>query len=193
MSQICASSLAPIQFTKLTSSAFTPYRASVGSAGFDLHSSSLSPITILPFSRVLIPTGLSFRFPPSVYGKIESRSGLVFNHGITVLAGVIDQDFEGEVGVILYNISTFPFIVHHGCRVAQLIPIPYVSTLDCIEQPTQQSPILHSFLTSPPPPPPPSTAPSTRAPTVTSPLATATTTSSSTARGSSGFGSSGLY
>ena len=63
----------------------------------------------------------SFNIGPGRYGRIAPRSGLAFKHGIDVLAGVIDADFRGEVGVILVNHTDTHFSVEGGDRIAQLI------------------------------------------------------------------------
>ena len=57
----------------------------------------------------------------SVDGRVAPRSGLAYKHGIDTLAGVIDADYRGPVGVILANLSDNDFEVKVGDRVAQLI------------------------------------------------------------------------
>jgi dUTP pyrophosphatase len=69
----------------------------------------------------LIKTGLSMRCPAGTYIRIAPRSGLAYKNGINVMAGVVDVDYTGEIGVILCNYSTKPFEVRHGDRIAQLI------------------------------------------------------------------------
>jgi dUTP pyrophosphatase len=71
------------------------------------------------------------------YGRIAPRSGLASAHGISVLAGVIDADYRGEIGVMLHNTGEFPVTISHGQRIAQLIlevclnlPIVEVDSLD---------------------------------------------------------------
>ena len=54
-------------------------------------------------------------------GRVAPRSGLAAKHGIDTLAGVIDADYRGPVGVILANLSDADFAVKTGDRVAQLI------------------------------------------------------------------------
>ena len=49
------------------------------------------------------------------------RSGLAWKKHIDVGAGVVDADYRGNVGVILFNFSDEPFEVAPGDRVAQLI------------------------------------------------------------------------
>ncbi|KAG8145037.1 hypothetical protein E2320_013413, partial [Naja naja] len=53
--------------------------------------------------------------------KHTPRSGLAVNHFIDVGAGVIDEDYRGNVGVVLFNFGKEPFKVKKGDRIAQLI------------------------------------------------------------------------
>lgn len=112
-----------ITFKKLDADALTPSFGSAGAAGLDL--SACLPneqiITILPGERKLIPTGLAVALPEGTYGRIAPRSGLAFKSGLDVMAGVIDVDYRGEIGVILVNLGVDEFIVWHGARIAQLI------------------------------------------------------------------------
>jgi len=54
-------------------------------------------------------------------GRVAPRSGLAAKHGIDTLAGVIDADYRGQVGVILANLSDQDFEIKVGDRIAQLI------------------------------------------------------------------------
>jgi dUTP pyrophosphatase len=98
-----------------------PNRATNGSVGYDLYSSSKIPITISPMQRALIPTNLIMLIPDGHYGRIAPRSGLALKFGIDVGAGVIDSDYRGEVGVILFNHGKEEFQVKKGDKIAQLI------------------------------------------------------------------------
>ena len=89
------------------------------SAGCDL--SSTEDIILLPRERHLFKTGLSIEIPPGLYGRIAPRSGLAFNFGIDTLAGVIDEDYRGEIGVILINLGKEPKNIIAGEKIAQLI------------------------------------------------------------------------
>jgi len=66
-------------------------------------------------------TDLPFELPPGSYGRIAHRSGLAVKHFIDVGAGVIDQDYRGNVGVLLFNFSNNDFFIKKGDRIAQLI------------------------------------------------------------------------
>jgi dUTP pyrophosphatase len=73
--------------------------------------------------RRLIPTGLFISLPKGFEAQVRPRSGLALKRGITVLntPGTIDADYRGEIGVILINLSTEPFIIEDGERIAQMI------------------------------------------------------------------------
>lgn len=69
----------------------------------------------------MVKTDLQICIPPSMYGRIASRSGLAINSMINVGGGVIDSDFRGNVSVILFNHGPTGFRVDRGDRIAQLI------------------------------------------------------------------------
>jgi dUTP pyrophosphatase len=71
--------------------------------------------------KALIPTDLSISIPDGTYARIAPRSGLAWKHSIDTGAGVIDSDYRGNVGVILFNHSDQDFPVKTGDRIAQLI------------------------------------------------------------------------
>ena len=100
-----------------------PGYATVLSAGMDLRANIADPITLRPFERRLIPTGLYIALPPGFEAQVRPRSGLALKHGITVLntPGTIDADYRGEVMVLLVNFSQEDFIVEDGERIAQMV------------------------------------------------------------------------
>jgi len=104
---------------KLCPNSKMPCRGSMGAAGYDLYSSK--EVMIKAWGRVLVGTGIAVSLPVGVYGRIASRSGLSLNYGLEVGGGVIDRDYTGEVGVILYNHTCRDYIVEAGDRVAQLV------------------------------------------------------------------------
>ena len=63
-------------------------------------------------------TGVAIAVPFEHYGRIAPRSGLALKHFIDVGAGVVDEDYRGEVGVVLFNHSHLDFIVNKGDRIA---------------------------------------------------------------------------
>lgn len=100
-----------------------------GDSGFDLRSMIDGDELILnPLQRKLIPTGLYFELPESYEMQIRSRSGLAVKNGIGVLTGTIDQNYRGEVHVLLINLSEEPFTIKNGDRIAQGVLVPRLST-----------------------------------------------------------------
>ena len=66
-------------------------------------------------------TRISIQFPIGLYARIAPRSGLALKKFINVGAGVVDADYRGEVGVVLFNHGDQDFEVKMGDRIAQLI------------------------------------------------------------------------
>ena len=108
---------------KNTSAYGLPNYETIGSAGLDLRANILEPISLNPFERKLIPTGLFLEIPLGYECQIRPRSGLALNYGISVLnaPGTIDSDYRGEVGVILINLSSENYTINPGDRVAQMV------------------------------------------------------------------------
>lgn len=76
-----------------------------------------------PMERVLIKTGLHIELPVDTEAQIRPRSGLALKNGISIVnsPGTIDEDFRGEIGVILVNLSNEPFKIKKGDRIAQMV------------------------------------------------------------------------
>jgi dUTP pyrophosphatase len=104
----------------LNEKAKAPERATANAAGYDIF--SCSDYVIYPHTRVLLKTGISVELPEGYYGRVAPKSGLALNHGIDVMAGVIDSDYRGEISVILYNTDKDNlYVVKSGDKIAQLI------------------------------------------------------------------------
>lgn len=97
----------PLKVYAKSGNAIIPKRESVGAAGYDL--ASAYEYEIAPKSRLLIKTDLCIIVPSGYYGRIASRSSLSLKHGIEVGAGVIDSDYRGPVGIVLFNHSDESF------------------------------------------------------------------------------------
>lgn len=93
------------------------------SAGMDLRANLDEPIVLNPLERTLVPTGLFMALPAGYEAQVRPRSGLAIKKGITVLnsPGTIDADYRGEVCVILVNLSSEPFTIADGERIAQMV------------------------------------------------------------------------
>ncbi|QRY18887.1 ORF-17 [Teiidae poxvirus 1] len=111
--------MAEIIVYKLSQNAKLPVKKSECSAGYDL--ASAYDYLILPMERGLVLTDLIISIPDGHYGRIAPRSGLAYNHFIDVGAGVLDCDYRGNIGVLLFNFGRLPFRVYRGDRIAQII------------------------------------------------------------------------
>lgn len=102
-----------------------PDFATSGSAGLDLRAAvpAGEPLHIAPGAWALVPTGLRIALPHGFEAQVRPRSGLALKHGIGVLnaPGTIDEDYRGEIGVILFNFGREPFAVFRGERIAQIV------------------------------------------------------------------------
>lgn len=96
-------------------------------SGFDLFSSE--QITLEPFGRALVPTGISFNIPEGFEIQIRSKSGLAINQGLMVLnsPGTVDQGYTGEILVIVFNTNNHSVIIEKGMKVAQAVLSSVVS------------------------------------------------------------------
>jgi dUTP pyrophosphatase len=105
-----------------------PAYATAGAAGADILAAVEKPVIIAPGRRVLIPTGFCIALPPGYELQIRPRSGLALKFGIVLpnSPGTIDEDYRGEIGVIILNASEDHFTVTRGMRIAQAVLAPVV-------------------------------------------------------------------
>jgi dUTP pyrophosphatase len=101
-----------------------PSYATSGAAGMDVVAAE--DLVLEPGQRHAIATGFAIAIPPGFEVQVRPRSGLAIKHGITCLntPGTIDEDYRGEVKVILANLGSEPFAIVRGERIAQLVPAP---------------------------------------------------------------------
>lgn len=114
-----------IQIKTMDGRAKIPSYGSLFAAGADLY--AIESDVVMPGETTLIKLGFAMALPPGYEAQVRPRSGLALKHGITVLntPGTIDEDYRGEVGVILMNHSERPFHVEPGDRVAQMVVKQY--------------------------------------------------------------------
>jgi dUTP pyrophosphatase len=111
-----------------------PRYASAGAAGLDLAAALAEPLQLLPGARAAVPTGIAVALPRGHEGQVRPRSGLARKHGVTVVnaPGTIDEDFRGELLVLLVNLGSEPHIIAPGDRIAQLVVAP-VTRVEVLE------------------------------------------------------------
>ena len=125
-----------VKFKKLNKDAIIPDYAHKGDAGMDLY--SIQDDIIEPLTWKLIPTGLACELPEGTEGQVRSKSGIALKNGVFVLntPGTVDENYRGEIGVVLYNLNTKePFVIKKGQQIAQYVinAIEYVDTIE-VEQ-----------------------------------------------------------
>lgn len=105
-----------------------PSYGTTGAAGVDFQAALDKPLTLKPGERALIPTGLCIALPEGYELQVRPRSGLALKHGIMVpnSPGTIDEDYRGEIRIILINAGTEDFVIERGMRVAQGVLAPVV-------------------------------------------------------------------
>ena len=105
-----------------------PSYATQGAAGMDLLAAVGDDLVIQPGARALVPTGIAIALPPNYELQIRPRSGLALKNGITLpnSPGTIDEDYRGEIGVIVLNTGAEAFTVTRGMRIAQAVLAPVV-------------------------------------------------------------------
>jgi dUTP pyrophosphatase len=122
--------MAEILVTRLPHAAGLPLPAyaTAGAAGMDLLAAVAEPLTIQPGGRALVPTGLCIALPPDHELQIRPRSGLALKNGITLpnSPGTVDEDYRGELQVIVMNAGTAPFTIERGMRIAQAVLAPVI-------------------------------------------------------------------
>ena len=112
-----------VKIKRLSEHAEIPEYATEQSAGMDLRAVLDEPVTLRSLERKVVMTDLAIALPRGYEAQVRPRSGLAAKHGITVLntPGTIDADYRGNIGVILVNLSTEPYTIHNGERIAQLV------------------------------------------------------------------------
>jgi len=111
-----------------------PIKGSEHAAGYDLFSID-EPVLLQHSERKLFKTGIHIQIPHGYYGRIAPRSGLALKQGIDVMAGVIDSDYTGELGIILINLNQMPVTIDTSKPIAQIIiEKHYDATLQMVDE-----------------------------------------------------------
>lgn len=116
-----------LKIKKLSESAVVPEYKTDGASGMDL--SSIERVTLMPFERKLVPTGLAIQLEQGFEAQLRPRSGTSIKHGLTLIncVGTIDSDYTGEIFIPMINLSSTPYTIEIGERVAQMVIARYTS------------------------------------------------------------------
>lgn len=107
---------------RLEPSVELPSYAYDGDAGLDLRSNE--DVTLEPFERRLVATGLAIAIPDGYAGFVQPRSGLALREGLSMAntPGLIDAHYRGELKVCAINLDPHnPIHIERGERIAQLV------------------------------------------------------------------------
>jgi len=119
-----------LKVKRLENDAKLPERKREGDAGLDLY--CIEDFEIEPNEIKIVRTGIAIEIPKGHFGLIKDRSGLAAK-GLHVLAGVVDENYRGEVKVVLINLGKEKLKFEKHSRIAQLLIIPY-SKVDVKEE-----------------------------------------------------------
>ena len=124
-----------LKIQRLCEEAIIPRFAHEGDAGMDLY--SIKEYSLKPGERTCAQTGIKIAIPRGYAGIIKPKSGLALNHGVDIMAGVIDSGYRGEIGVVMINLGHKELKVDKSQKIAQMIfyqvhhpSIKEVSSLD---------------------------------------------------------------
>ena len=93
-------------------------------SGFDLRANET--VTLEPFGRALIPTGLFLDVPERCEIQVRPKSGLAIKRGLSVLntPGTVDYGYTGEIKVIVFNFNNESQTIQMGDKIAQAVVCP---------------------------------------------------------------------
>ena len=113
---------------RLSKNISLPRYETSGSSGMDLAANIDHEIKIEPGKISIIPTGIALSIPKNFEIQIRPRSGLAAKNQVSVLntPGTIDEDYRGEIKVILINLGNKTFILKKGERIAQMVLCPII-------------------------------------------------------------------
>ena len=107
----------------LNDDATLPTQAHDTDAGIDLYASKKEIVVGGSVKR--IETGIALGIPKGYFAKVFDRSGFGMKSSISFKAGVIDEGYTGEVGLIAANTGPYPVTIEKGTKVAQIVLLPY--------------------------------------------------------------------
>lgn len=108
-----------LKVKKVHPEAIVPSFAYPGDAGMNLY--TIDRVTVEPGSMVRLRSGVAMEIPEGYVGLCWDRSGLSMNHGIKVLAGVIDSGFRGEIVMAVINLGKEAYTFEPGHKVMQML------------------------------------------------------------------------
>lgn len=112
-----------IKYSKLSEHAIEPSQKRITDAGFDLYTSESVVLGKFQSSTATqaISTGIAFDIPEEMEGSVRPRSGISLQGNMMVWYGTVDEEYTGEVKVIVTNLSNEPLLINRGFKIAQIV------------------------------------------------------------------------
>jgi len=107
-----------MKISKVAEDAKLPTRKHHTDAGLDFY--SLEDYTILPNETKIVRTGIAIELPKDTMGLIKPKS----RHHYLIGAGVVDQDYRGEIKIKIFNTAKSPIFIFKGDPAGQLVIVP---------------------------------------------------------------------
>lgn len=101
-----------VKFRKLHADAATPVYARPGDSGFDLVATE--DVIVRPGETAKVPTGLAFEIPQGYEIQVRPRSGVTTKTKLRVVLGTVDQQYRGEVAVMVDNVAQVEYRFYTG-------------------------------------------------------------------------------
>jgi len=124
-----------VKLQRVSSDALLPTKGTLGSAYYDLY--TVDPYDLRPHGTCIISTGWKIEVPKGYFLDIRTRSGMA-GRGICVTnsPGTVDEDFRGELKVILTNLNDRQvYWIKIGDRIAQCALMPVIcSTFEEVKE-----------------------------------------------------------
>lgn len=109
-----------MKIAKTKSWAKIPTRNHDTDAGLDLYASE--NCCLEAYETRVVSTGIAIEFPPDTMGLIKPKSSQQYLIG----AGVVDQDYRGEIKVLIFNSSRHRIEINQYDAIAQLVVLPVI-------------------------------------------------------------------
>ena len=95
-------------------------------SGVDVRACIEKDVVLAPMERKIIPLGFKIALADGYGFQVRARSGNAFKLGLSIPNGVgtIDNEYRGEVGILLVNLSNEPVLIERGMRIGQIVVEP---------------------------------------------------------------------
>ena len=112
-----------MKIKRLNENSILPVKHHTGDVAFDLFLSE--ECGIYSNETKMLSTGISVELPKGIGLRISSRSSIFFKYNC-IIQGEIDNDYRGEIKILIYNLGSEPILFEKGQRIAQMIPFNIV-------------------------------------------------------------------